>query len=179
MKIPWSKFFLGSRGRIQDKQSLVPLEAGVVGMSISLMDGNTGPFHFEIKDIGLHNDPTNDDEQFAYEMYKLPDFWAGYWSLPSVYIHTWINNRTITCWIMKNFRGNGIYNIMGGELNYRQQVLDEICLEGLSGITLQVKSPVETFWGAFITKDINIWSMSIALAPFFLKERPKKSSIAW
>ena len=45
---------------------------------------------------------------------------------------------------------------MGGELNYRQQVLDEICLEGLSGITLQVKSPVETFWGAFITKDINI-----------------------
>ena len=78
VKIPWSKFFLGSRGRIQDKQSLVPLEAGVVGMSISLMDGNTGPFHFEIKDIGLHNDPTNDDEQFAYEMYKLPDFWAGY-----------------------------------------------------------------------------------------------------
>ena len=28
---------------------------------------------------------------------------------------------------------------MGGELNYRQQVLDEICLEGLSGITLQVR----------------------------------------
>ena len=78
VKIPWSKFFLGSRGRIQDRQSLVPLEAGVVGMSISLMDGNTGPFHFEIKDIGLHNNPTADDEQFAYEMYKLPDFWAGF-----------------------------------------------------------------------------------------------------
>ena len=78
VKIPWSKFFLGSRGRIQDRQSLVPLEAGVVGMSISLMDGNTGPFHFEIKDIGLHNDPTADDEHFAYEMYKLPDFWAGF-----------------------------------------------------------------------------------------------------
>ena len=46
---------------------------------------------------------------------------------------------------MKDFRGNGIYNIMGGELNYRQQVLDEICLEGLSGITLQVKSPVGAF----------------------------------
>ena len=45
---------------------------------------------------------------------------------------------------------------MGGELNYRQQVLDEICLEGLSGITLQVKSPVETFWGAFITKDTTL-----------------------
>lgn len=53
-------------------------QAGVVGVSISLMDGNTGPFHLEIKDIGLHNDPTADDEQFAYEMYKLPDFWAGY-----------------------------------------------------------------------------------------------------
>jgi len=78
VKIPWSKFFLGSRGRIQDRQSLIPLEAGVVGMSISLMDGNTGPFHFEIKDIGLHNDPTADDEEFAYEMYKLPDFWAGF-----------------------------------------------------------------------------------------------------
>jgi len=78
VKIPWSKFILGSRGRIQDKQSVVPLEAGVVGVSISLMDGNTGPFHLEIKDIGLHNDPTADDEKFAYEMYKLPDFWAGY-----------------------------------------------------------------------------------------------------
>ena len=30
---------------------------------------------------------------------------------------------------------------MGGELNYRKQVLDEICLEGLSGITLQVTIP--------------------------------------
>ena len=50
----------------------------MVGVSISLMDGNTGPFHLEIKDIGLHNDPTADDEKFAYEMYKLPDFWAGY-----------------------------------------------------------------------------------------------------
>ena len=30
---------------------------------------------------------------------------------------------------------------MGGGLNYRQQVLDEICLEGLSGITLQVAIP--------------------------------------
>ena len=26
VKIPWSKFILGSRGRIQDKQSVVPLE---------------------------------------------------------------------------------------------------------------------------------------------------------
>ena len=40
---------------------------------------------------------------------------------------------------MNNFRGYDAGKIMGGELNYRQQVLDEICLEGLSGITLQVK----------------------------------------
>ena len=31
------------------------------------------------------------------------------------------------------------------------------------------------FWGAFITKDINIWLMSIALAPLFLKERLKNN----
>ena len=59
---------------------------------------------------------------------------------------------------------------MGGELNYRQQVLDEICLEGLSGITLQVKSPVETFWGAFITKDMNI-------EPLLFEREIKKSSL--
>ena len=41
---------------------------------------------------------------------------------------------------MTNFRGYDTLEIMGGELNYRQQVLDEICLEGLSGITLQVKT---------------------------------------
>ena len=39
---------------------------------------------------------------------------------------------------MNNFRRYDTGKIMRGELNYRQQVLDEICLEGLSGITLQV-----------------------------------------
>ena len=35
-------------------------------------------FQLEIKDISLLNDPTGEDETFAYELYKIPDFWAGY-----------------------------------------------------------------------------------------------------
>jgi len=78
VKIPWSKFYMGSRGSLQDKQMRIPLEAGVVGMSITLMDQISGPFQLEIKDISLHNDPTDDREHFAYEMYKVPNFWAGH-----------------------------------------------------------------------------------------------------
>ena len=33
---------------------------------------------------------------------------------------------------------DGLGPRMGGEFNYRHQLLDEICLEGLDGITLQV-----------------------------------------
>ena len=44
VKIPWSKFYMGSRGSLQDKQMRIPLEAGVVGMSITLMDQISGPF---------------------------------------------------------------------------------------------------------------------------------------
>ena len=44
VKIPWSKFYLGNRGSLQDKQAKIPLKAGVVGMSITLMDQITGPF---------------------------------------------------------------------------------------------------------------------------------------
>jgi len=78
VKIPWSKFYLGSKGKIQDKQQKVPLSRGVVGMSISLMDGHSGPFQLELKDISLHKDPNPVQEDFAYEMYKVPDFWAGH-----------------------------------------------------------------------------------------------------
>ena len=56
-----------------------------------------------------------------------------------IYSYTENTARIIECLIMNNFRGYDAGKIMGGELNYRQQVLDEICLEGLSGITLQVK----------------------------------------
>jgi len=78
VKIPWSKFYLGSRGSLQDKQMKIPLEAGVVGMSLTLMDQISGPFQLEIKDISLHCDHNGDGEDFAYEMYKVPNFWAGH-----------------------------------------------------------------------------------------------------
>ena len=35
-------------------------------------------FQLELKDISLLFEPTAEDETFAYEMYKIPDFWAGY-----------------------------------------------------------------------------------------------------
>eukprot|EP00090_Calanus_glacialis_P019311 TRINITY_DN29690_c0_g1_i1.p1 TRINITY_DN29690_c0_g1~~TRINITY_DN29690_c0_g1_i1.p1 ORF type:complete len:384 (-),score=133.76 TRINITY_DN29690_c0_g1_i1:61-1212(-) len=78
VKIPWSKFYLGSRGSLQDKQIKIPLVAGVVGMSLTLMDQISGPFQLEIKDISLHCDFKDDSEDFAYEMYKIPNFWAGH-----------------------------------------------------------------------------------------------------
>ena len=47
-------------------------------MSITMMDGTSGPFQLEIKDIGLHYDPNQDMEDFAYEMYRIPEYWAGH-----------------------------------------------------------------------------------------------------
>jgi len=77
VKIPWSKFYLGNRGYIQDRQDPVPLWLST-GMSITLADQITGPFQLEIKDIGVHCDPGHDLEEFAYEKYKIPSFWAGF-----------------------------------------------------------------------------------------------------
>lgn len=78
VKIPWSKFYLGSRGVLQDKQFKIPLECGVVGISLTMMDQISGPFQLELKDISLMVDHGNDGEEFAYEMYKIPHFWAGH-----------------------------------------------------------------------------------------------------
>ena len=100
VKIPWSKFYLGSRGVLQDKQFAIPLSkyifilysfyhcsgvvnltfvgCGVVSVSFTLMDQISGPFSLEMKDISLMVDHGNDGEEFAYEMYKIPHFWAGH-----------------------------------------------------------------------------------------------------
>ena len=51
---------------------------GVVGISFTLMDRISGPFQLEFKDISLAVDHGNDGEEFAYEMYKIPTFWAGH-----------------------------------------------------------------------------------------------------
>lgn len=78
VKIPWSKFFLGSRGTLQDKQGPVPLHLAT-GVSITLQDMTNGPFQLEIKDIGYHFDDNPDhDDTFVYEEYKTPLFWHGH-----------------------------------------------------------------------------------------------------
>lgn len=69
-KIPFSKFIFTSKGRIQDKQSPLPLDC-VTHFSISAGDKINGPFSLEIDYIGMVYDPTH-KEEFAYEMYQLP-----------------------------------------------------------------------------------------------------------
>ncbi|GFG31534.1 hypothetical protein Cfor_09190 [Coptotermes formosanus] len=74
-KIPFSKFFLSSKGRIQDKQNPIPLDK-VTHVGISAGDKINGPFHLEIDYIGLEFDPTH-TEEFAYEMYTMPKYIVG------------------------------------------------------------------------------------------------------
>lgn len=76
VKIPFSKFFLSSKGRVQDKQEPIPLDM-IVNFGISAADKVTGPFSLEIDYVGVIYDP-NHKEEFAYEMYKTGDCIAGY-----------------------------------------------------------------------------------------------------
>lgn len=74
-KIPFSKFFLTSKGRIQDKQYRILLDK-IKFFGISLTDSNDGPFQLEIDYIALVAD-FNHKETFAYEMYQSPLGHAG------------------------------------------------------------------------------------------------------
>ncbi|KAL8601549.1 hypothetical protein ACOMHN_003815 [Nucella lapillus] len=67
-KVPFSKFFVTSKGRIQDKQEAIPLEK-VTHLGISIGDGNEGPFNLEIDSIAVLVDENN-RELFAYESYE-------------------------------------------------------------------------------------------------------------
>ncbi|XP_064623044.1 complex I intermediate-associated protein 30, mitochondrial-like [Lineus longissimus] len=67
-KIPFSKFFRASKGRIQDKQEKVILEK-VAHLGFTCADQNSGPFLLEIDYIMLLRDE-NHSEDFAYESYE-------------------------------------------------------------------------------------------------------------
>ncbi|XP_045527927.1 complex I intermediate-associated protein 30, mitochondrial [Pieris brassicae] len=74
-KIPFSKFVLGAKGRIQDKQTRMRLDR-ITHFGIACGDRYDGVFNLEVEYIGLEYDPTH-DEEFAYEMYKTEKFIVG------------------------------------------------------------------------------------------------------
>ncbi|KAM6917953.1 complex I intermediate-associated protein 30, mitochondrial isoform 1-T2 [Lycodopsis pacificus] len=68
VKIPFSKFFLTNRGRIQDDQHPLWLDK-VNTIGFTLGDKADGPFQLEIDFVGVCKDYAH-TEEFAYEMYK-------------------------------------------------------------------------------------------------------------
>lgn len=68
VKIPFSKFFLTHRGRIQDDQHALWLDK-VNTIGFTLGDKADGPFQLEIDFIGVSKDYAH-TEEFAYEVYK-------------------------------------------------------------------------------------------------------------
>ena len=75
-KIPFSKFYLTSKGRIQDSQEPL-LASRITSFGITAGDQINGPFRLEIDYVGLEFDPSH-TETSAYEQYKVPYFYAGY-----------------------------------------------------------------------------------------------------
>ncbi|KAK2826630.1 hypothetical protein Q5P01_020844 [Channa striata] len=68
IKIPFSKFFLTHRGRIQDDQHPLWLDK-INTIGFTLGDKADGPFQLEIDFIGVSKDYAH-TEEFAYEVYK-------------------------------------------------------------------------------------------------------------
>ncbi|XP_077994159.1 complex I intermediate-associated protein 30, mitochondrial-like [Glandiceps talaboti] len=68
VKIPFSKFFLTHKGRIQDRQVYADLER-VNAISFTIADAIDGEFALEIDHISVDFDPVH-QEEFAYELYQ-------------------------------------------------------------------------------------------------------------
>lgn len=68
VKIPFSKFFLSHRGRVQDEQQFLLLDK-INTIGFTLGDKADGPFQLEIDFIGLSRDYAH-TEEFAYEVHK-------------------------------------------------------------------------------------------------------------
>ena len=69
VQIPFSKFFLAYKGRIQDKQEGCQL-GRISTLGITIADGATGPFQLELDYIGILYDSTH-PHTFEYEMYPV------------------------------------------------------------------------------------------------------------
>jgi len=68
VKIPFSRFFFGSKGAIQDRQ--IPIDKTQVNsVGLSVMDTYDGPFQLEIDYIGVLHEKTH-NSTFEYEQYK-------------------------------------------------------------------------------------------------------------
>ena len=63
LQIPWSKFYFGHSGYIQDSQARVPLHLAT-GMSITLKDRQDGPYNLEVDSISFKCDSALVDERF-------------------------------------------------------------------------------------------------------------------
>ncbi|XP_013880465.1 complex I intermediate-associated protein 30, mitochondrial [Austrofundulus limnaeus] len=68
VKIPFSKFFLSYRGRVQDNQYPIALDK-INTIGFTLGDKADGPFQLEIDFIGVCKDYAH-TEDIAYELYK-------------------------------------------------------------------------------------------------------------
>lgn len=74
-KIPFSRFYKGFKGRIQDKQEQLILDR-IANFGITIGDDNDGPFQLEIDYLGCMYD-MNHEEEFAWEMYQAEPYTVG------------------------------------------------------------------------------------------------------
>lgn len=72
LRIPFSKFFQVTHGRISDRQFRF-VDNDIVSLGITCMDGIEGPFSLEIDSIAAYKD-NQMKEMLAYETYKIPKY---------------------------------------------------------------------------------------------------------